>query len=118
MSVCVCCLSSSLLWKSHPRDMQEMLVFSISEQSYYSTKPRKLFVVLFFSDGNGEKAGGRGQRQSNEGIALYAAEATGLYSTRLLVYSVVSCSAQSQVIANYLQYLGLILGETHQLSLP
>jgi len=51
----VCCHSSSL-WKSHPRSVQEMLVFSIAEQSYCSAKPRKLFVVLFFSDGNGEKS--------------------------------------------------------------
>lgn len=39
-------------------------------------------------------------------------------SIRVLMYSVVSSSAQSQVIADYLQYLGLVLGETHQLSLP
>lgn len=30
----------------------------------------------------------------------------------------VSCSAQSQFIADYLQYFGLALGETHQLCLP
>lgn len=68
-----------------------MLVFSISEQSSCSNKARKLVFVPFFSDGNGEKVGGVGWRKSNDGIAVYSAEATGLYSIKL------PCRAQSAV---------------------
>lgn len=79
---CECCLSSPL-WDFCPKSEQEKLMFPISEQSYCSVKHREFFLVLLLMMEMGEKKPGQGRRQSNEGIALYSAEDTGLCALRL-----------------------------------